>query len=128
MNFPKELKYTKSHEWVKIEGDIATEGISDFAQEELSDIVYLELPEIGTKVEAGKAFGTIEAVKAVSDLVAAVSGEIVEVNEELVNAPETINSDPYGAGWIIKVKMSNPDEANSLLSAEEYEKFVQEEH
>ena len=128
MNFPKELKYTKSHEWVKIEGDIATEGISDFAQEELSDIVYLELPEIGTKVEAGKAFGTIEAVKAVSDLVAAVSGEIVEVNEELVNAPETINNDPYGAGWIIKVKMSNPDEANSLLSAEEYEKFVQEEH
>ncbi|HHD83114.1 MAG TPA: glycine cleavage system protein GcvH [Bacteroidetes bacterium] len=128
MNFPKELKYTKSHEWVKIEGDIATEGISDFAQEELSDIVYLELPEVGTKVETGKAFGTIEAVKAVSDLVAAVSGEIVEVNEELVNAPETINNDPYGAGWIIKVKMSNPDEANSLLSAEEYEKFVQEEH
>ena len=127
MNFPKELKYTKSHEWVKIDGDTAIEGISDFAQEELSDIVYLELPEVGTKVEAGKAFGTIEAVKAVSDLVAAVSGQIIEVNNELANAPETINSDPYSAGWIIKIKMSNPKETDSLLSVEEYEKFVQEE-
>ncbi len=128
MNFPEELKYTKSHEWIKVEGEIATEGISDFAQAELSDIVYLELPEVGTKVEAGKAFGTIEAVKAVSDLVAAVSGEITEVNTSLTDAPETINSDPYGEGWIIKIKMSNPAEAESLMSADEYEKFVQEEH
>ncbi len=128
MNFPEELKYTKSHEWIKVEGEIATEGISDFAQAELSDIVYLELPEVGTKVEAGKAFGTIEAVKAVSDLVAAVSGEITEVNTDLTDAPETINSDPYGNGWIIKIKMSNPAEAEALMSAEQYEKFVQEEH
>ncbi len=128
MNFPKNIKYTKSHEWIKMEGDIVIEGITDFAQEELSDIVFIELPNVGTLVETGKAFGTIEAVKAVSDMLAAVSGEIIETNTALTENPEKINQDPYGEGWIIKIKMSNPENVNNLLSAEEYEKFIAEGH
>ncbi|RKX72665.1 glycine cleavage system protein GcvH [candidate division TA06 bacterium] len=128
MNFPENIKYTKSHEWIKVEGDVAIEGITDFAQEELSDIVFIELPDVGGPVEAGKACGTIEAVKAVSDMLAAVSGEIIETNTALIESPEIINQDPYGEGWIIKIKISNPEDVNNLLSAEEYKKFVAEGH
>ncbi len=124
MNIPAELKYSKDHEWARIEGDIAVVGITDYAQNELGDIVYVELPEVGTLVEQGKSFGTVEAVKAVSDLFAPVSGEVVEVNEKLNDSPELVNQDPYGEGWMIKVKMSNPDEVNQLLSKEDYEALL----
>ncbi len=127
MNTPKELKYTKSHEWLKVEGEIATEGITDYAQSELSDIAFIELPEVGTIVSAGETCGTIEAVKAVSDLVASVSGEVIEINEKLSDNPDLINSDPYGEGWFFKIKMSNPEETDELMNADEYEKFVEEE-
>ncbi len=124
MNIPAELKYSKDHEWARIEGDIAVVGITDYAQNELGDIVYVELPEVGTPIEQGKSFGTVEAVKAVSDLFAPVSGEVVEVNEKLNDSPELVNQDPYGEGWMIKVKMSNPDEVNQLLSKEDYEALL----
>ncbi len=124
MNIPAELKYSKDHEWARIEGDIAVVGITDYAQNELGDIVYVELPEVGTQVEQGKSFGTVEAVKAVSDLFAPLSGEVVEVNEKLNDSPELVNQDPYGEGWMIKIKMSNPDEVNQLLSKEEYEALL----
>ncbi len=124
MNIPADLKYSKDHEWARIEGDVAVVGITDYAQNELGDIVYVELPEVGTQVEQGKTFGTIEAVKAVSDLFAPVSGEVVEVNEKLNDSPELVNQDPYGEGWMIKIKMSNPDEVNELLSKEDYEALL----
>ncbi len=124
MNIPADLKYSKDHEWARIEGDVAVVGITDYAQNELGDIVYVELPEVGTQVEQGKTFGTIEAVKAVSDLFAPVSGEVVEVNEKLNDSPELVNQDPYGEGWMIKIKMSNPDEVNNLLSKEDYEALL----
>ncbi|RLD12872.1 glycine cleavage system protein GcvH [candidate division KSB1 bacterium] len=124
MNVPENLKYTKDHEWAKIEGDVATVGITDYAQGELGDVVFVELPEVGSKVAQGDTFGTIEAVKAVADLFAPVSGEVVEVNPELESAPETVNQDPYGNGWMIKVKMENPDEANKLLDAEKYKELI----
>jgi glycine cleavage system H protein len=124
MNVPENLKYTKDHEWAKIEGDVATVGITDYAQGELGDVVFVELPEVGSKVAQGDTFGTIEAVKAVADLFAPVSGEVVEVNPELESAPETVNQDPYGDGWMIKVKMENPDEANKLLDAEKYKELI----
>ncbi|HFB68080.1 MAG TPA: glycine cleavage system protein GcvH [Calditrichae bacterium] len=124
MNIPADLKYSKDHEWARIEGDVAVVGITDYAQNELGDIVYVELPEVGIQVEQGKTFGTIEAVKAVSDLFAPVSGEVVEVNEKLNDSPELVNQDPYGEGWMIKIKMSNPDEVNNLLSKEDYEALL----
>ena len=124
MNIPAELKYSKDHEWARIEGDIATVGITDYAQNELGDIVYVELPEVGTQVEQGKSFGTVEAVKAVSDLFAPLSGEVVAVNEKLNDSPELVNQDPYGEGWMIKIKMSNPDEVEQLLSKEDYEALL----
>ncbi len=124
MNIPADLKYSKDHEWARIEGDVAVVGITDYAQNELGDIVYVELPDVGTQVEQGKTFGTIEAVKAVSDLFAPVSGEVVEVNEKLNDSPELVNQDPYGEGWMIKIKMSNPDEVNNLLSKEDYEALL----
>ncbi len=124
MNIPADLKYSKDHEWARIEGDVAVVGITDYAQNELGDIVYVELPEVGTQVEQGKTFGTIEAVKAVSDLFAPVSGEVVEVNEKLNDSPELVNQDPYGEGWMIKIKMSNPDEVKNLLSKEDYEALL----
>lgn len=127
MNAPKDLKYAKTHEWIRIEGNLATEGISDFAQSSLSDIAFIELPELGQQVQAGMACGTIEAVKAVSEIYASVSGEIVEVNETIVNNPETINEDPYGGGWFFKIRMSAPGEADEMMSAEEYEKFAESE-
>jgi len=121
---PEDLQYTKSHEWVHIEGDTATIGITDHAQEELGDVVFVELPDEGATFDAGESFGTVESVKAVSDLYTPVGGEIVEVNSALEDAPENINEDPYGEGWIVKLRTS--DEAD-LLSPEEYEKVVAEE-
>ena len=124
MSVPEELQYTKSHEWVRTEGDTATIGITDHAQEELGDIVFIEMPEEGATLDAGDSFGTLESVKAVSDLYAPVGGEVVEVNEALNDSPEKINEDPYGEGWIIKLRVS--DEGN-LLSASDYEQFIEEE-
>jgi glycine cleavage system H protein len=124
LNIPEDLQYTNSHEWVRIEGDTATIGITDHAQDELGDIVFVELPDEGATFDAGESFGTVESVKAVSDLYAPVGGEVVEVNSALEDAPENINEDPYGEGWFIKLRIT--DEAD-LLSPEEYEKVVEEE-
>jgi len=121
MNFPKDLKYNESHEWLRIEGDTGTVGISDFAQGELGDIVFVELPKVGAKVEKGKPFGTVEAVKAVSDLNAPASGEVTAINAELEKTPDAVNKDCYGGGWMVKIKLSNPAEAASLMDAEAYE-------
>jgi glycine cleavage system H protein len=124
LNVPDDLQYTKSHEWVRTEGDSATIGITDHAQDELGDVVFVELPAEGDSFDAGEAFGTVESVKAVSDLYAPVGGEVVEVNSALEDAPEKINEDPYGDGWIIKLRTSGEAE---LLSPEEYEKVLEEE-
>ena len=122
MNIPSELLYTKDHEWVKIEGDIATVGVTDFAQGELGDIVYVEIETEGETIDAGEVFGTVEAVKTVSDLFMPVSGEVVEVNTDLEGNPEVVNSDPYGDGWMIKIKVQ--DKGDLLISAEEYKEEV----
>ena len=124
MNIPGELEYTKTHEWVKHDGDVATVGITDHAQDELGDVVFIELPEEGATFEAGDSFGTIESVKAVSDLYAPVGGEVVEVNETLNDSPERVNEDPYGGGWMIRLRISGEGE---LLSADEYERLLEEE-
>ncbi|MDQ3861716.1 MAG: glycine cleavage system protein GcvH [Actinomycetota bacterium] len=124
MSVPGDLQYTKTHEWVRREGDTATVGITEHAQDELGDVVFIELPEEGASFGAGDAFGTIESVKAVSDLYAPVGGEVVEVNEALNDAPEKVNEDPYGEGWIIRLRVSGE---GNLLSAEEYEKVLEEE-
>ncbi len=124
MNIPAELKYTKDHEWVRIEGDIATVGITEFAQSELGDIVYVEIETVGETIAQEEIFGSIEAVKTVSDLFMPISGEILEFNEELDGNPELVNSDPYGAGWMVKVKISNADEIQNLLDAEAYTSLV----
>lgn len=128
MKILKDLKYTKEHEWVKLEGDVATMGITDYAQDQLSDIVFLELPDAGTGVEQMKAIGTIEAVKAVTDVYAPVSGEVVESNEAVKESPGVINQDPYGEGWMIKIKVSNSSEFDKLMSSEDYEKLLGETH
>jgi len=120
------LYYSKEHEWVRVEDDIAVIGITDYAQSELGDMVFIELPQVGRKVKAMEAAATIEAVKAVADVYSPVSGEIIEVNEALKNDPSPINSDPYGAGWIFKVKMENPDELKDLLSPDDYRKLIGE--
>lgn len=124
MNIPAELKYTKDHEWVKLEGDVATIGITDFAQGELGDIVYVEVETIGETLDAEEVFGTVEAVKTVSDLFLPMTGEILELNEAIEDAPETVNEDPYGEGWMIKVKVSDPSQFDSLLSAEDYQSLI----
>jgi len=124
LNVPQDLQYTRSHEWVRTEGDTATVGISDHAQDELGDVVFVELPDEGATFDAGESFGTVESVKAVSDVYAPVGGEVVEVNSSLEDAPEKINDDPYGEGWLVKLRTSG--EAD-LLSPEEYEKVVEEE-
>jgi glycine cleavage system H protein len=121
---PQDLKYTKEHEWIKVEGDTGTIGITDFAQHELGDIVFVELPKVGAKVEFMKAFGTIEAVKAVSDIFSPLTGEVVAVNTTLETNAAAINTDAFGEGWIIKVKMSNPSELNTLLDAAAYGKLI----
>lgn len=118
MNIPSDLFYTKDHEWIKIDGDIATIGVTDFAQGELGDIVYVEIETVGESFESGEVFGTVEAVKTVSDLFMPLSGEVIEFNEALESSPETVNSDPYGDGWMIKVKIS--EKGDALLSADEY--------
>ena len=118
MNIPSDLQYTKDHEWVKIEGDVATVGITDFAQGELGDIVYVEIETEGETLEAGEVFGTVEAVKTVSDLFKPVSGEVIEINGDIEGNPEVVNTDPYGEGWMIKIKIS--DQGDHLISAEDY--------
>lgn len=123
MNFPQELKYTKDHEWVRVEGDIATVGITDFAQKELGDIVYVEVETVGESIEAGEVFGTVEAVKTVSDLFMPISGEIVEFNSELESAPEMVNNDPYGQGWMVKVKVSG-ELPSDLMDADSYKELI----
>jgi glycine cleavage system H protein len=123
-NIPADLRYTKEHEWAKLEGDKARVGITAFAQEQLGDVVFVELPKVGAKVTAMKTFGVVESVKAVSDLFAPLSGEVVEANTELTKKPETVNSDPYGQGWMIVIKLANPKEMDGLLSAADYEKLV----
>lgn len=126
MDFPSDLYYTREHEWARIEDDIATIGITDYAQGELGDIVFVELPEKGDSVLAGDAFGTIEAVKAVSELYSPLDGEIIDVNEALDEAPEIINNSPYEDGWMIKIKMSDPSRKDDLLSDEDYKKLIDE--
>ena len=121
MNFPENLRYTKDHEWISLDGDTATIGITDFAQRELGDIVYVEVETIGKSLESGAVFGTVEAVKTVSDLFLPVSGTITELNPALANAPELVNSDPYGKGWMIKMKVNNPADVAALLNASAYE-------
>ncbi len=124
MSLPQDLKYTKDHEWMRIVGDVGTVGITKHAQDQLGDIVYVELPKVGTKLTAGATFGTVESVKAVSDLFSPVAGEVVEINESLTKAPETVNSDPYGAAWMIKIKLASADETKSLMSAAEYQTLI----
>lgn len=124
MEFPQELKYTKDHEWIRFEGDIAIVGITDHAQNELGDIVYVDVPTIGETLAQNDVFGSVEAVKIVSDLYLPVSGEILEINPSLDAAPELVNSDPYGEGWMIKVKVSDTSEAGELLSADEYKQLI----
>ncbi|HET8804154.1 MAG TPA: glycine cleavage system protein GcvH [Aequorivita sp.] len=124
MNIPANLKYTADHEWVKIEGDTATVGVTDFAQGELGDIVYVEVETVGDTLKMGDEFGTVEAVKTVSELFSPLSGEIVEFNDSLESEPEKVNTDPYGAGWMIKIKISNPDEIAELLDDAAYKSLI----
>lgn len=124
MNVPTDLKYTKNHEWARVEGDVATLGITDHAQHELGDIVFVELPEVGDEFEKDEAIGTIEAVKTVADMNTPLSGEIVEVNEDLEDSSEVMNKDPYGAGWIAKIKLSDASELDDMISAEEYKELI----
>lgn len=124
MNFPSELKYTKDHEWVRISGSEATVGITDFAQRELGDIVYVDVNTVGETVDKEAVFGTVEAVKTVSDLFMPLTGEVLEVNKDIDAAPESVNNDPYGKGWMIKIKFTNSAELSSLLSVDDYKKLI----
>lgn len=123
-NIPENLKYSKDHEWVKVDGDVATIGITDYAQHSLGDVVYVDLPRVGDKFDAHESFGSVESVKAVSEIFTPVAGVVEEVNDGLNDTPESVNGDPYGEAWMLKVKMNNPNEADSLLSAEEYEEYL----
>ena len=124
MNFPENLKYTKDHEWIRIDGTVGTIGITEYAQGELGDVVFVELPAAGRKIEAGQSFGTVEAVKAVSDLYAPVTGDVIEVNKEIQDTPELVNKEPYERGWMIKVTLTKPDEVKTLLDVEAYKKLI----
>ena len=124
MTYPETFRYTKEHEWTLPEGDVATIGITFHAQKELGDIVYVDLPKVGAKIEQGKTLGSVESVKAVSDVYSPLSGEVVEVNELLSAEPEKLNEDPHGAAWLVKVRMSAPDQIKNLLSADDYQKYV----
>jgi len=124
MNIPNELKYTKDHEWIKIEGDVATVGITEFAQGELGDIVYVEVETVDETLEREEVFGTVEAVKTVSDLFLPLSGEIIEFNESLEDEPEKVNTDPYGEGWMVKIKMTAPEQVKDLIDAEAYKELI----
>ena len=125
INFAADRKYSESHEWVKMEGDLAVIGISDYAQDQLGDVVFVELPDVGTTLEAGKTFGVVESVKAASDVFAPISGKVEVVNEDLKNTPETVNQDSLGKGWFIKVRPSNPADVNKLLDAATYQKKIE---
>ncbi len=127
MEIPKELRYSREHEWVAVEGKVAAIGITDYAQEQLGDVVYVELPEVGAQVKKDEPFGVVESVKAVSDIFAPVSGTVSAVNRPLVDNPEKVNADPYGEAWMIRVEMSTPTELDELMTAAEYEQFVEEE-
>jgi glycine cleavage system H protein len=124
MDYPAEFRYTKEHEWVHVEGNVATIGITDYAQHELGDIVYVDLPKAGSNVEKGKTFGSVESVKAVSDIYAPVSGEIIEINEGLSSAPEKLNSDPHASAWLIKVRITTQDEIKQLMTAADYQQHL----
>lgn len=124
MNYPDDRRYTKEHEWIRAEGDSGTVGITHHAQQELGDIVYVDLPKVGARVEQGKSLGSVESVKAVSDIYSPVSGEIIEVNEALAQTPEKLNEDPHGAAWLVKIRLSAPDEVKKLLSAADYHAYV----
>lgn len=124
--YPDNLRYTKEHEWVRVEGDIGVVGITDHAQKELGDIVYVDLPKVGALLEAGKSLGSVESVKAVSDIYAPVSGEVAEVNGILTPAPEKLNEDPHGEAWLVKIKLSSPDEIKQLMSAADYQLYLGE--
>jgi len=124
--YPAGYRYTKDHEWIKIEGSIGTIGITDYAQHELGDVVFVELPKVGAQLESGKSFGSVESVKAVSDIFIPVTGEVTEINSLLVDSPEKINQDPHGAAWLIKVKLADPKEVNSLMDAKAYEAYIAE--
>ncbi len=124
MNFPDNLKYTEDHEWISLDGDVATVGITDHAQSELGDIVYIDINTVGDSLGQNDVFGSVEAVKTVSDLFLPVAGEVIEVNGDLDGTPELVNDDPYGKGWIVKMKVADPDSLDGLLSAEDYKKFV----
>ena len=121
---PADLLYTKEHEWLRVAGDVGTVGITDHAQSELGDVVYVELPKTGAQFSAGQVFGTVESVKAVSELFMPVSGEVIETNEHAGNAPEILNAEPYGNGWLIRVRLGNPAETSALMSAEAYDKYI----
>ena len=122
--YPTNFRYTKEHEWLRVDGGTALVGITDHAQKELGDIVYVDLPKVGARLEQGKTLGSVESVKAVSDIFAPVSGEVIEINEALATTPEKLNEDPHGAAWLVKIKLSAPDEVNRLLSAEDYQNYV----
>jgi glycine cleavage system H protein len=122
--YPSDFRYTKEHEWIKVSGDTGTIGITDYAQHELGDVVFVEMPAVGTRITAGQVFGTVESVKAVSEIYAPVSGEVTEANAALADTPETLNSDPHGAGWLIKIKLDNPAELSSLMDAAAYQGFI----
>ena len=126
-NIPDDLHYSKDHEWVRVEGNTAVVGVTDYAQDSLGDVVYVELPKVGDEFAANESFGSVESVKAVSEVFSPVSGEITGINEALADAPEKVNQDPYGEGWMIRVQMSNPGEVDSLLTAAEYEDFTKAE-
>ena len=125
--YPEDLQYSKQHEWVRLSGDVGTVGITDHAQKELGDIVYVDLPRVGTKVEQAKVMGSVESVKAVSDIYSPVSGEVIEINDALGTAPEKMNESPHGDGWLVKIRLSAPAEIAGLLSAADYTKYVAEE-
>ena len=126
--YPQNFRYTKEHEWVNVEGDTGTIGITDHAQQELGDIVYVDLPKAGAIAEKGKTIGSVESVKAVSDIYSPVSGEVVAVNELLATSPEKLNEDPHGAAWLVKIKLSSPSDVADLMNAADYEKYAGEEH
>ena len=126
-NIPEDNRYAKSHEYIHVEGDVGTIGISDYAQKELGDVVFVELPQVGSQLELGDELGSIESVKAVSELFSPVTGEVIEVNEALADKPELVNTDPYGDGWMIKIRLGAADEADELMNAEEYDEYIEKE-
>jgi len=126
MDFPDELKYTEEHEWVLVEEDVVTVGITDFAQDQLGDVVFVELPEVGDRLETGKPFGVVESVKAVSDVYAPISGEVIEINEDLPDEPELLNTSAYEDGWMVKIRLTDPAELDDLMDSAEYQEFIEQ--